>query len=74
MSVSTLASFEYLERLPGTTFRRLYQQPSTALAIFRRMLPHLGKALLLAAGTILTGNSEDFCYGIALYEQAISFD
>lgn len=33
---------DYLERLPGTTFRRLYQQPSTAFAIFRRMLPHLG--------------------------------
>jgi len=74
MSVSTLASFEYLERLPGTTFRRLYQQPSTALAIFRRMLPHLGTTLLLAAGTVLTGNSENLCYGIALYEQAISFD
>ncbi|MBE3041074.1 hypothetical protein IMZ48_00490 [Candidatus Bathyarchaeota archaeon] len=34
---------DYLERLPGTTFRRLYQQPSTAFAIFRRMLPHLGR-------------------------------
>ena len=34
---------DYLERLPGTTFRRLYQQPSTAFAIFRRMLPHMGK-------------------------------
>jgi hypothetical protein len=52
----------------------LYQQPSTALAIFRRMLPHLGTTLLLTAGTVLTGNSEDLCYGIALYEQAISFD
>ena len=42
MSVSSLRSFEYLEGLPGTTFKRLYKQPSTALAIFRRMLPHLG--------------------------------
>lgn len=42
MSVSSLALFEYLEQLPGTTFKRLYKQPSTALAIFRRMLPHLG--------------------------------
>lgn len=33
---------DYLEKLPGTTFRRLYQQPSTAFAIFRRMLPQLG--------------------------------
>ncbi|KAH8808518.1 RNA polymerase II transcription factor-like protein B subunit 2 [Xylogone sp. PMI_703] len=48
MSVSTLASFDYLERLPGTTFRRLYQQPSTALAIFRRMLPHLAKTFVMA--------------------------
>jgi len=70
MSVSTLASFEYLERLPGTTFRRLYQQPSTALAIFRRMLPHLGMTLSWAAGIVLTGNSKDFCYGITIYEQA----
>jgi transcription initiation factor TFIIH subunit 4 len=50
MSVSTLASFEYLERLPGTTFRRLYQQPSTALAIFRRMLPHLGTSSSMSWG------------------------
>ena len=42
MSASSLRSFEYLEGLPGTTFNRLYKQPSTALAIFRRMLPHLG--------------------------------
>lgn len=42
MSVSSLRSFEYLESLPGTVFNRLYKQPSTALAIFRRMLPHLG--------------------------------
>ncbi|CZR61200.1 related to transcription/repair factor TFIIH subunit [Phialocephala subalpina] len=48
MSVSTSASFEYLERLPGVTFRRLYQQPSTALAIFRRMLPHLAKTFVMA--------------------------
>lgn len=34
---------QYLEQLQGTTFRRLYQQPSTAFAVFRRMLPHLGK-------------------------------
>lgn len=36
---------DYLEKLPGTTFRKLYQQPSTAFAIFRRMLTHLGKSL-----------------------------
>ncbi|KAG9238623.1 RNA polymerase II transcription factor-like protein B subunit 2 [Amylocarpus encephaloides] len=48
MSVSSLASFEYLERLPGTAFKKLYQQPSTALAVFRRMVPHLGKTLIMA--------------------------
>ncbi|KAB5582938.1 RNA polymerase II transcription factor B subunit 2-like protein [Coniochaeta sp. 2T2.1] len=39
---------DYLEKLPGTTFRRLYQQPSTAFAIFRRMLPHLAKTFVMA--------------------------
>lgn len=48
MSVSSLRSFEYLEQLPGTTLKRLYQQPSTALAIFRRMLPHLAKTFVMA--------------------------
>ncbi|TQS35379.1 hypothetical protein Golomagni_04202 [Golovinomyces magnicellulatus] len=48
MTDSAPASLEYLERLPGTTFRRLYQQPSTALAIFRRMLPHLAKTFVMA--------------------------
>ncbi|KAL7918036.1 transcription factor Tfb2 domain-containing protein [Trichoderma austrokoningii] len=38
---------EYLERLPGTTFKKLYQQPSTAFAIFRRMLPHLAKTFVM---------------------------
>lgn len=42
MSVSSSALFEYMEKLPGVTFKRLYEQPSTALAVFRRMLPHLG--------------------------------
>ncbi|OTB00264.1 hypothetical protein M426DRAFT_324413 [Hypoxylon sp. CI-4A] len=39
---------QYLERLPGTTFRKLYQQPSTAFAIFRRMLPHMAKTIVMA--------------------------
>ncbi|MCJ1243295.1 RNA polymerase II transcription factor B 52 kDa subunit [Trapelia coarctata] len=47
MSGSTLRSFEYLEGLPGTVLNRLYQQPSTALAIFRRMLPHLAKTFVM---------------------------
>ncbi|KAL8944005.1 MAG: hypothetical protein Q9216_000714 [Gyalolechia sp. 2 TL-2023] len=48
MSASSVRSFEYLESLPGTVFNRLYKQPSTALAIFRRMLPHLAKSLVMA--------------------------
>ena len=43
MSVSPNRPLEYLEQLPGTTFNKLYQQPSTALAIFRRLLPDLGE-------------------------------
>lgn len=49
MSVSpALTLSDYLEKLPGTTFRRLYQQPSTAFAIFRRMLPNLAKTIVMA--------------------------
>ncbi|KAH8598907.1 transcription factor Tfb2-domain-containing protein [Bisporella sp. PMI_857] len=48
MAESSLASFEYLEKLPGTTFIKLYEQPATALAIFRRMLPHLAKSFVMA--------------------------
>lgn len=44
---SFLRAFEDLEGLPGTTWHRLYKQPSTALAVFRRMLPHLGAQPLI---------------------------
>ncbi|KAH6690344.1 RNA polymerase II transcription factor B subunit 2 [Plectosphaerella plurivora] len=37
---------DYLEKLPGTTFKKLYLQPSTAFAIFRCMLPPLGKTIV----------------------------
>ena len=43
----TLQLTEYLEKLPGTTFRKLYQQPSTAFAIFRRMLPTLAQNFVM---------------------------
>ena len=42
---SSSRPFEYLEGQPGTVYFKLYQQPSTALAIFRRMLPDLGSFL-----------------------------
>ncbi|GAP89394.1 putative RNA polymerase II transcription factor B subunit 2 [Rosellinia necatrix] len=48
MSANTGSLSEYLEQLPGTTFRRLYQQPSTTFAIFRRMLPKLAKTIVMA--------------------------
>ncbi|KAI9729700.1 MAG: RNA polymerase II transcription factor B 52 kDa subunit [Cirrosporium novae-zelandiae] len=48
MSISSLRSFEYLEKLPGTVLFRLYQQPSAVLAIFRRMLPPLAKTFVMA--------------------------
>ena len=51
MSGSTLQALEYLEQLPGTTHNRLYKQPSTALAVFRRILPHLGRWLLVICFT-----------------------
>ncbi|KAK3075113.1 RNA polymerase II transcription factor B 52 kDa subunit [Teratosphaeriaceae sp. CCFEE 6253] len=47
-STASQRALDYLEQLPGTTFTKLYQQPSTALAIFRRMLPHLAKTLVMA--------------------------
>lgn len=47
-STASQRALEYLEALPGTTFTKLYQQPSTALAIFRRMLPHLAKTMVMA--------------------------
>lgn len=48
MSSTSQRVLDYLEQQPGTTFTKLYQQPSTALAVFRRMLPHLAKILVMA--------------------------
>ncbi|KAI1387632.1 transcription factor Tfb2 [Hypoxylon trugodes] len=49
MSVGGTSSLsQYLEQLPGTTYRKLYLQPSTAFAIFRRMLPHMAKTIVMA--------------------------
>lgn len=47
-STASQRALDYLEELPGTTFAKLHQQPSTALAIFRRMLPHLAKTIVMA--------------------------
>ncbi|KAI0178699.1 transcription factor Tfb2 [Hypoxylon sp. FL1284] len=48
MPLSEHTLSRYLEHLPGTTFRKLYQQPSTVLAIFRRMLTHIAKNIVMA--------------------------
>lgn len=45
---SATRALDYLESLPGLTFAKLYAQPSTALAVFRRMLPHLAKTIVMA--------------------------
>lgn len=39
---SSSQALEYLEGLPLQTHRKLYEQPSTVLAVYRCMLPHLG--------------------------------
>ena len=72
MAASTSRPLEYLEGLPGTTFFKLYQQPSTALAIFRRMLPDLGifKAIRISLASCSTNreHSKMLCHGIAIPE------
>lgn len=78
MAASTNRSFEYLEQLPGLTFQKLYQQPSTALAIFRRMLPDLGALNILSSlqffgfGALINGISKMSCDGAALYARPSS--
>jgi transcription initiation factor TFIIH subunit 4 len=46
-STASQRALNYLEGLPGLVFTKLYQQPSTALAVFRRMLPHLAKTIVM---------------------------
>ncbi|KAH9871693.1 hypothetical protein J1614_005948 [Plenodomus biglobosus] len=49
MSVSSSTqALEYLEGLPLATHKKLYEQPSTVLAVFRCMLPHLAKSIVMA--------------------------
>lgn len=64
--------FEYLESLAGTVFYKLYQQPSTALAIFRRMLPDLGMCRMCihhpSASSTDCVTSKMLCHGTSLPE------
>ncbi|KAF2687428.1 transcription factor Tfb2 [Lentithecium fluviatile CBS 122367] len=48
MSASSSQALEYLEQLPVQTHRKLYEQPSTVLAIFRCMLPQMAKTIVMA--------------------------
>lgn len=49
MAPVTIRGFDdYLESLAPIQFRRMYQQPATALAIFRRMLPSLAKVFVMS--------------------------
>ncbi|KAF2098055.1 transcription factor Tfb2 [Rhizodiscina lignyota] len=45
---ASMQALEYLEQQSGATLIKLYRQPSSALAIFRRMLPHLAKNIVMA--------------------------
>jgi transcription initiation factor TFIIH subunit 4 len=44
---SSIQALEYLQGLPLQTHRKLYEAPSTVLAVFRCMLPHLGAHLTI---------------------------
>ncbi|KAF2761123.1 putative TFIIH and nucleotide excision repair factor 3 complexes subunit [Pseudovirgaria hyperparasitica] len=48
MSASSTQALDYLESLPGVDHKKLYQLPSTVLAVFRRLLPHLAKTIVAA--------------------------
>ena len=47
MADVVLQSWEYLELLPGTDFYRLYKNPTSALAIFRKRLSSLAKSFVM---------------------------
>ncbi len=73
---SFLRAFEDLEGLPGTTWHRLYKQPSTALAVFRRMLPHLGAQPLNKSSVmeLIDGFSKEFRYGVTVHQPSVTGD
>jgi hypothetical protein len=76
MAASTSRPLEYLESLPGMTFNKLYQQPSTALAIFRRMLPDLGIQSSPHVDRSFETDSENskmLCHGTSLFEGSFTY-
>jgi hypothetical protein len=73
MSTTSLASFDYLENLQQAVKGRLYKQPATALAVFRRMLTDLGRKIVFtgfAAADI--ARSQNFRDDHALYAKTTS--
>ena len=48
MEESILQSWEYLEKLQGVQFFKLYKEPASALAIFRKRLSNLAKMFVMA--------------------------
>ncbi|KAI5291501.1 RNA polymerase II transcription factor B 52 kDa subunit [Ascosphaera aggregata] len=48
MTSTSTRVLEFLEKLQGVTFMKLYREPSNTLAIFRRVLPHLAKCFVMA--------------------------
>jgi len=73
---SFLRAFEDLEGLPGTTWHRLYKQPSTALAVFRRMLPHLGAQWLTETYVmeLTDSSSKAFRHGTTVHQPSVTGD
>jgi hypothetical protein len=73
MSASTSQALDYLEQLSGATHKKLYEQPSTALAVFRCMLPHLGEYPKHYLGfTADSYCSKDRSHGTAVYASSIN--
>ena len=65
---SSLRIIDYLETLPGVTKNQLYRQPSTVLAVFRRIQSHLGMRQVLIRSVAVTDKcSEKFGYGFAVH-------
>jgi hypothetical protein len=65
---SSIQALEYLQGLPLQTHRKLYEAPSTVLAVFRCMLPHLGaKSSLMLPGYRLIKSSKVDCHGYAVH-------
>jgi hypothetical protein len=62
----SVALLEYLQAQPGVTFKRLYQEPATVLAVLRRMLSHLGVFFRYKAYTANL-SSENRRHGHALH-------